>query len=66
MINVNEELIVVLNEFYNCFGYNVPLFQIPSTETNDKLMLNLKICIRDKKDHLKDIYNFKYSEEIHY
>ena len=66
MINVNEELIVVLDEFFNCFGYNVPLFQIPSKETNENLIQNINRCVKDKKDHLKEIYNFKYSEEIHY
>lgn len=66
MIKVNDELIVVLDEFFQCFGYNVPLFQIPSIETNENLIFNIKKCITDKKDNLKDIYNFKYSEEIHY
>jgi len=66
MIKVNDELRIALDDFFKCFGYNVPLFQIPSKETNENLILNINRCVGDKKDHLKEIYDFKYSEEIHY
>lgn len=65
-MKITDEYLEWNEKFTIRFGYGVPLEMISPAEKTEDLIENIKHCLEEGRDCLKEIYKWKISEDRFY